>query len=75
VAERLAALRGRDEPVYAYWRAQIAAQLGDRAGATELLREALGRGFAFAASDFHATPELEPLRDYAPFRALVQWRE
>jgi tetratricopeptide (TPR) repeat protein/TolB-like protein len=74
-AARLAALRGRDEPVYAYWRAQIAAQLGDLAGATELLREALGRGFSLAASEFHAAPDLEPLREYPPFRALVQWRE
>jgi predicted Zn-dependent protease len=70
-AARLTRATGREVPLALYWRAQIAAQLGDLAGATELLREALGRGLPFTSTFFHESPELEPLRGFPPFRALV----
>jgi DNA-binding SARP family transcriptional activator/TolB-like protein len=73
-AARLARATGRAIADALYWRAQIAAQLGDRAGATELLRDAIGRGLPFYLMFFHHAPELEALRGYPPFEALVRPR-
>jgi DNA-binding SARP family transcriptional activator/TolB-like protein len=71
-AAQLANREDRETPTYLYWRALIAAQLGDHAGATELLREAIGRGLGFLENLPHTAPELQPLRGYPPFRALVE---
>jgi tetratricopeptide (TPR) repeat protein len=61
-----------------YGRAVIAALLGDRARAVELLREAFRRGFAFIPVDISEGPELdadlETLRGYPPFEELVKPR-
>jgi tetratricopeptide (TPR) repeat protein len=48
-------------------RACIAAQLGERERAVELLHEAPGRAF-----ELHASPYLEPLRGYPPFEELLE---
>jgi TolB-like protein/tetratricopeptide (TPR) repeat protein len=51
-------------------RACIAAQLGDRERAVELLHEAPGRAF-----ELHASPYLEPLHGYPPFEELLRPKE
>jgi tetratricopeptide (TPR) repeat protein len=53
-----------------YYRAIIAANLGDRDRAVELLGQALREGWF--ASALHASDLLEPLRDYPPFQELVR---
>ena len=57
----------------ALWRARIAAQLGDPGEAVELLRLALEEG-AWDLPRFHTDPDLEPLRDFTPFRELLEPR-
>ncbi|MFC1531010.1 hypothetical protein ACFL5T_02020, partial [Gemmatimonadota bacterium] len=57
----------------ALWRARIAAQLGDPGKAVELLRLALEEG-AWGLPRFHNDLDLEPLRDFAPFRELLEPR-
>jgi len=54
-----------------YWRACIAAQLGEKEKAMELLREAFVQGLAFSL-DLHRDPGLEPLWNYPPFRELLR---
>jgi hypothetical protein len=51
-------------------RADIAAQLGDKAGAVEALRAALGSGAPYYG--LHVDPDLEPLHGYPPFEELVK---
>jgi len=79
IATRLASLRrpysrGRTE----YWRARIAAVLGDRDGAVMLLRQALAAGFACTYHEVpfseacHRDMDFESLRGYAPFDELLQ---
>ena len=79
VASRLGTLRrpyphGRTE----YWRARIAAVLGDRDGAVALLREALAAGFACTYHEVphseacHRDMDFELLRGYPPFDELLQ---
>ncbi len=59
---------------YIYWqRAAIAAQLGHRDCAMELLREALARfPNPEAYLDLHKDPDLAPLRGYPPFEELLR---
>jgi hypothetical protein len=56
-----------------YWAACIAAQLGEREEAVELLRRAFTEG---ASIGFHAhkDPDLEALWDYPPFRRFIEPR-
>ena len=55
---------------HTYWRAAIAALLGERDRAVVLLRDAFGQGHDRGLR-IHASPEFEALRDYPPFAALV----
>ena len=55
----------------ALWRARIAAQLGDPGETVNLLRLALANG-ARVFPYFHRDADLEPLRDFAPFRELLE---
>jgi tetratricopeptide (TPR) repeat protein len=57
---------GRD----VYWQACIAALLGERERAMELLRDAYARGRAFTIF-LHRDMDLEPLRDYPPFQEFI----
>ncbi|MFZ5789047.1 MAG: protein kinase domain-containing protein [Acidobacteriota bacterium] len=53
------------------WRSRIAAQLGDRAQALALLREAFGEGLAHGVW-IHRDIDLEPLRDDPAFLELIR---
>ena len=53
-----------------YQRARIAAQLGDRPGAVELLRAAFTQGKPYDLT-LHTDRALEPLRGYEAFDHLV----
>jgi DNA-binding SARP family transcriptional activator/TolB-like protein/tetratricopeptide (TPR) repeat protein len=57
-----------------YWQACIAAQLGQRGPAMELLREAYARGRAFTVL-LHRDMDLEPLRQYPPYLRFVRSRD
>ncbi|MFQ5830586.1 MAG: tetratricopeptide repeat protein [Candidatus Methylomirabilia bacterium] len=57
---------------YSYGLAQIAAALGEKARAVELLREAADRSLKRPLREFHANPYLEPVWDYPPFRELLR---
>jgi TolB-like protein len=72
MSARLAALPGRDSMYFDYARAAIAAQLGDRAAALALLRQAFVRGLAVANGRLHADPPFDPLRGDPAFEALVR---
>ena len=52
------------------WRAAIAAALGDRRGALQLLHQAHQEGMGLGW-DHHRDPEWEPLRDYQPYREMM----
>ena len=54
-----------------YGRACIAALLGERQRAVDLLREALTQGLPFGL-EIHNNPDLEALRAYQPFVELVR---
>jgi len=65
------------------WRARIATVLGERDEAVSLVREAIGQGllpldvaqgFGYATW-LHRDTDFEVLRDYPPFRALLEARE
>jgi tetratricopeptide (TPR) repeat protein len=58
---------------HTYWRACIAALLGDRQGAVDLLRESFAEGKRFGLG-VHREIDFESLRDYAPFRDLLRPR-
>jgi TolB-like protein len=58
---------------HTYRRAGIAALLGDRQGAVDLLRESFAEGKRVGL-DIHREPDLEPLWDYAPFQELLRPR-
>ncbi len=60
-------LFGRD----AFWRAAIAAQLGEKKEAVELLNEAFVRGHYFQ-THLHRNIDFEPLWDYSPFQELLR---
>jgi hypothetical protein len=54
-----------------YWQACIASQLGDLKQAMVLLREAYAQGKIFDLQP-HIDPDLEPLRDFQPFKDLLE---
>ena len=56
---------------HTYWRARIAAQLGEKERAVALLREAFSQGYGFPIS-IHRDMDLEPLWDYPPFQELLK---
>ncbi len=58
-----------------FWRAQVAAVLGDRDRAVTLLREALTRGRIPAGSLLHHNLSFTSLRGYGPFEDLVRPRD
>lgn len=75
-AARISAWLERQRPPYRlhqplYLRAVIAAQLGERQQATDLLREALKSGLPYGDA-IHSSPSLDPIRDYPPFRELLR---
>jgi len=53
------------------WRARIAAVLGDQADAMTLLRQAFAEGLGYGLW-IHTDTDLEPLREYPPFRELAR---
>jgi tetratricopeptide (TPR) repeat protein/TolB-like protein len=59
------------EGLVAWWRAKIAAQLGDRQQAVQLLMKAHDAGFPLPTVNPHDI-HLDPLRDYPPFVELVR---
>jgi DNA-binding SARP family transcriptional activator/tetratricopeptide (TPR) repeat protein/TolB-like protein len=64
----------RDDAVYVS--AEIAAVLGDRDRAVEILRDVLSdHGFAALPIRLHRDHEWEPMRGYPPFRTLTRSRE
>lgn len=71
----LAWLTSLDRPYllgeHTYWRARIAALLGERERAVSWLRDAYAEGRS-EWSVLHSDPDLEALRDYRPFRRLVR---
>ena len=54
-----------------YWRACIAAQLGEKQQAVELLQQAFTEGYWFQ-TQLHRTIDLEPLWDYPAFKELLR---
>jgi DNA-binding SARP family transcriptional activator/TolB-like protein len=77
-AERYAGrLRELDRPylrgIHTLWRARIAAVLGDREQAVALLQDAFSQGQRHG-TDTHTDVDLESLRDYPPYQALVRPR-
>jgi tRNA A-37 threonylcarbamoyl transferase component Bud32/tetratricopeptide (TPR) repeat protein len=54
-----------------YWRARIAALLGDRDEAVQLLRQAIEEGLD-GLDLIHLEPDLAPLAEYAPFREFIR---
>ena len=72
ISEELAAmdrpyLRGSNTS----WRARIAAVLGDREGAVELLHQSFNEGYTYDI-DLHRDIDLESLHDYAPFQEFLR---
>jgi DNA-binding SARP family transcriptional activator len=77
-AERYAdRLQGVNRPysrgAHTFWRARIAAVLGEREQAVELLRDAFAQGHRHG-TDTHTDVDLETLRDYPPYLALIRPR-
>ena len=64
---RLPYLRG----AHTRWRARIAALLGDRDEAVQLLGRAFSEGVSYDLW-IHTDMDLEPLRGYAPFEEMVR---
>ena len=72
MAERLRTLELECPSVQpVYWRACIAAQLGEKDQAIALLKEAFAQGYSFGVS-IHRDIDLEPLWDYPPFIELLR---
>jgi uncharacterized protein YoaH (UPF0181 family) len=53
------------------WRAAIAAHLGEKERAAELLSEAFSKGYPYHVR-LHSQLELEPIWDYPPFQELIR---
>jgi tetratricopeptide (TPR) repeat protein len=53
-----------------YWRARIAAVLGDKEGAVNLLRQATKEGYNY--DDLHPCEDFESLADYPPYIQLMK---
>jgi tetratricopeptide (TPR) repeat protein len=68
-------LEGRPDPQvlgrHTFWRARLAAVLGERERAVDLLRAALAQGLVFSLG-IHDAPEFDSLREYPPFQELVR---
>lgn len=64
------------KPLATYWRARIAAVLGDRESAIALLRRAFAEGFmpvqAIAGRFLHADPDLRALQSMPEYRELIR---
>jgi tetratricopeptide (TPR) repeat protein/TolB-like protein len=58
--------------VHTYYRAQIAAVLGDRERAVALLRDALAQGAADPWDHLHSEPAFASLRGYPPFDEVLR---
>jgi len=83
-AERLLGRLATIDPPFSfgrspYWRARIAAVLGDRDGAVTALREAIAHGISCTLrlggppqEDCHREMDFESLRGYAPFDELLR---
>jgi len=71
ISEELASVTGYTQGWNIYSRACIAAQLGDKDGAVELLRRAFADGLQLSLS-IHRDIHLEPLWDYPPFQELMR---
>jgi hypothetical protein len=56
---------------HTFWRACIAAALGQKDDAVELLREAMAQGRNSPIA-VHRDPNLDPVRGYAPFEELIE---
>jgi hypothetical protein len=54
-----------------YWRAAIAASLGDKETAVRLINEALAAGIR-RLPEIHRLEEFQSLRGYAPFEAILR---
>ena len=54
-----------------YWRARIAALLGDKEGAVQLLQEAIKQGIDYQYL-YSYTQDFEALQDYPPFQQLMK---
>ena len=54
-----------------YWRAAIAAHLGEKDRAVDLLAEAFSQGWSYSIG-IHAYFDLEPIWDYPPFQELIE---
>jgi DNA-binding SARP family transcriptional activator/TolB-like protein len=77
-ADRIALwLRDRERPYlhgqHTLWRARIAAVLGQHDQAVDLLRDAFAQGVPHHVAH-HTDPDLQPLRDFLPFRELMRPR-
>jgi tetratricopeptide (TPR) repeat protein/predicted outer membrane lipoprotein len=70
------ALAGLSQPYltgfHTYYRAEIAAVLGDREHAVELLRDAIAHGAVEAWEHLHAEPAFAGLHGYPPFDELLR---
>jgi tetratricopeptide (TPR) repeat protein len=75
ISLRLNGMRQRFRPGpgnASYWRARIAAILGDKETAVRLLKEAFDRGFAYDYTPaLHFRVDFDSLRGYPPFEALM----
>ncbi len=60
-----------DAPTQLYWRASIAAHLGEKERAIELLKEAYANGLRHRVW-YHIDVDLQPLWDYPPFQELIE---
>jgi len=59
---------------HTYWRACIAALLGESRQAVALLNEAFAQGQEFGVY-IHSDMNLEPLRNYKPFQELLRLKD
>jgi len=57
--------------IRSWWRASVAAQIGDKDRAVKLLAEAFANGLEHDSS-YHSNPGLEPLWGYPPFQELLR---
>jgi hypothetical protein len=72
VSHKLERITGHEVGAQAtYGRTRIAALLGERQRAVDLLRDALTQGLPDGLH-IHSNPDVEALRDYEPFLELVR---
>jgi tetratricopeptide (TPR) repeat protein len=67
-------LENTDKPYifgqHTFYRARIAALLGEKENSVSLLREALAQGVSY--TQLHPVTDFEPLQDYPPFKELIK---